>query len=136
MMRLVTFAMSSLLLAAVAVPANADTMEGYAPVDLTDYTPLEGASALLLLQDIIEGHPESLEGKPVMTVELRKSEDGQSIIIDVEKTGFLDDSVEGERYRAIVVPGTSQAWKLERMGLKLKCGRGDSAGTWTTGNCP
>jgi hypothetical protein len=136
MRSLLTVAVSSLLLAAVAMPASADPLEGYAPVDLTDYTPIEGASALLLLQDIIEGHPEALEGKPVMTVDLRKSEDGQSIIIDVEKTGFLDDSVDGERYRAIVVPGTSQAWKLERLGLKLKCGRGESAGVWTTGNCP
>lgn len=136
MKRLLTVAVSSLLLAAVAMPASADTMDGYEPVDLTDYTPREGASALLLLQDLIEGHPEALEGRPVMTIDLRKSEDGQSIIIDVEKSGFLDDSVDGERYRAIVVPGTSQAWKLESLGMQVKCGRGDSAGKWTTGNCP
>ena len=131
-----TFAMTLAVMASLALPAAANPIEGYAPVDLTDYTPLEGPSALLLLQDIIEGHPESLEGKPAMTINLRKSDDGQSVVIDIEKSGFLDDSVQGERYRAIVVPGTSQAWKLESLGLQMMCGRGDNAGKWATANCP
>ncbi len=124
------------MLAALSAPAVADVLNGYAPVDLTDYMPREGPSALMLLQDLIEGHPQALEGNPAMSIDLKRTEDGNAIRIDVEMTGFLDDSATGEQYRAIVVPAATRGWRLEQLGRKTMCGRGDNAGKWITGSCP
>jgi hypothetical protein len=130
----------ALIIAACLMPAPpahaADMLEGYAPVDLADYTPREGPSALMLLQDLIEGHPEALGGKPQTKIEMKPTEDGKAIQIDVEMTGYLDDSVAGEQYRAIVIEGKTRGWKLERLGRKFMCGRGDNAGKWQTNLCP
>lgn len=123
-------------LAMLSGAAMADPLAGYEPMDLTDYKPREGASALLLLQDLIEGHPEALDGKPEMRINVQGTKDGNALQIDVEMTGFLDDSVAGERFRAIVVEGTKRGWRLEKLGKQTMCGRGDAAGKWVTTGCP
>jgi hypothetical protein len=90
----------------------------------------------MLLQDLFEGHPEAMEGRPVLKIDLKQTEDRSALLIDLEMTGYLDDSVSGEQYRAIVVEGTKHMFRLEKLGKKIKCGRGDNAGQWTTGKCP
>lgn len=129
-------ALAALACAALAAPALADPLAGYEPVDLTDYQPREAASAVMLLQDLFEGHPEAMEGRPVLKIDLKQTEDRSALLIDLEMTGYLDDSVSGEQYRAIVVEGTKHMFRLEKLGKKIKCGRGDNAGQWTTGKCP
>jgi hypothetical protein len=129
-------ALAALACAALAAPALADPLAGYEPVDLSDYQPREAASAVMLLQDLFEGHPEAMEGRPVLKIDLKQTEDRSALLIDLEMTGYLDDSVSGEQYRAIVVEGTKHMFRLEKLGKKIKCGRGDNAGQWTTGKCP
>ena len=124
------------MLAALAAPALADPLEGYEAIDLAEYNPREAASAVMLLQDLFEGHPETMEGRSVLKIDLTKTEDGSAIQIDLEMSGYLDDSVSGEQYRAIVVEGTEHTFRLDRLGRKVMCGRGDNAGQWTTGTCP
>jgi hypothetical protein len=115
-------------------PVLASPLDGYAPVDLTDFQPKEGPSAIGLLIDLIEVHPESLEGNPEMRIGMKPTEDGSALQVDVEMTGYLDDSVAGEKYRALLVP--ANAWRIEALGKQYKCRRGDSAGEWTTNLCP
>jgi hypothetical protein len=130
-------ALAALICAALAQPALADPLAGYEPVDLSDYQPREAASAVMLLQDLFEGHPETVaEGRSVLKIDLRHNEDRSALLIDLEMTGYLDDSVDAEKYRAIVVEGTKHTFRLDRLGKKTKCGRGSNAGQWTTGNCP
>jgi hypothetical protein len=89
-------ALAALACAALAQPALADPLAGYEPVDLTDYQPRESASAVMLLQDLFEGHPETVaEGRPVLKIDLRQNEDRSALLIDLEMTGYLDDSVDG-----------------------------------------
>lgn len=117
-----------------AAPALASPLDGYAPVDLTDYAPKEGPSAIGLLIDLVEAHPESLEGNPASRIEMKPTGDGAALQVDIEMTGYLDDSVAGEKYRAIIVPANT--WRIEALGKQFKCRRGDNAGEWTTNLCP
>jgi hypothetical protein len=118
----------------LAAPALAGPLDGYAPVDLTDFQPKEGPSAIGLLVDLIEAHPESLEGNPATKIEMKPTGDGRALQVDVEMTGYLDDAVDGEKYRAILMPAST--WRIEALGRQIKCRRGDSAGEWTTNLCP
>ncbi len=118
----------------LASPALASPLDGYAPVDLTDFQPKEGPSAIGLLIDLIEAHPESLEGNPATKIEMKPTADGAALQVDVEMTGYLDDAVAGEKYRAIIVPAST--WRIEALGKQYKCRRGDNAGEWTTNLCP
>lgn len=120
----------------LATSAIANPLDGYEQMDLANFMPRENASAIMLLHDLFEGHPETMEGRPVTRIELKSLENGSALQIDLEMTGYLDDSVSGERYRAIVGPGTEHAFRLEQLGRQVKCGRGGNAGEWTTGTCP
>ena len=122
------------MLGLLAAPALANPLDGYAAVDLTDFQPKEGPSAIGLLIDLIEAHPESLEGNPETRIEMKPTADGAALQVDVEMSGYLDDAVAGEKYRAIIVP--ANAWRIEALGKQYKCRRGDSAGEWTTNLCP
>ncbi len=85
----------------LTTPVLAGTLEGYAPVDLAVFQSKEGPSVIGLLIDLIEAHPESLEGNPEMKIGMKPSSDGSALQVDVEMTDYLDDSVAGEKYRAL-----------------------------------
>ena len=130
-------ALAVLFCTALAQPALADPLAGYEAVDLSEFKPREAASAVMLLQDLFEGHPETVvEGRSVLKIDLKHNDDRSALLVDLEMSGYLDDSVDGEKYRAIVVEGTKHMFRLDRLGKKIKCGRGSTAGQWTTGNCP
>jgi hypothetical protein len=60
----------------------------------------------MLLQDLFEGHPEAMEGRPVLKIDLKQTEDRSALLIDLEMTGYLDDSVSGE--------STAPSWSRAR----------------------
>jgi hypothetical protein len=70
-------ALAALACAALAQPALADPLAGYEPVDLSNYQPREAASAVMLLQDLFEGHPEAMEGRPVLKIDLKQTKTGR-----------------------------------------------------------
>jgi hypothetical protein len=111
--------------------ALAGQLDGFAPVDLSNWKPRTAASAMALVEPLYRGHPEGLEGRPKLKIELRK--EANALIIDIEQTGFLDDSVRGEKHRAIVVQ-SPKGWRLERLGAKRSCYRGGSK-AWRTDRC-
>ena len=99
-------ALAALFCTALAQPALADPLAGYEAVDLSEFKPREAASAVMLLQDLFEGHPETVaEGRSVLKIDLKHNDDRSALLVDLEMSGYLDDSVDGEKYRAIVVEG-------------------------------
>jgi hypothetical protein len=131
-------ALAALACAALAATGIADPLAGYEPVDLSDYQPRESASAVMLLQDLFEGHPEShAEGRPVLKIDLKQTEDRSALLIDLEMTGYLDDSVDGQN-------STAPSWSRARStcsgwrgwARRSNAAAADNAGQWTTGNCP
>ena len=122
------------LLAALGLTSSvalAGQLDGFAPVDLSNWKPRTAASAMALVEPLYRGHPEGMEGRPKLKIELRK--EANVVIIDVEQTGFLDDSLRGEKHRAIVVR-SPKGWHLKRLGKKRSCYRGGSK-AWRTGRC-
>lgn len=124
---------------AAACSANAafaddQALDGYRPVDLSGWQSRVASSALGTLEPLYRNHPEMLEGRPTMTLNLKKGDDG-NLIIDLEMRGYLDDSVEGEQYRAHVTQGQN-GWELLDLGVRYICARGANAGTPTTRLCP
>lgn len=109
---------------------QAGQLDGYAPVNLSNWKPRTAPSAMALVEPLYRGHPEGMEGRPILKIELRK--EGETLVIDIEQTGFLDDSVRGEKHRAIVVQ-SSTGWRLQRLGKKVSCYRGGKS--WRTGRC-
>ncbi len=110
---------------------RADQVDGYKPVDLSGWTPRTAASAMALVEPLYRAHPERMEGRPELKIHLRK--EAGVLIIDIEATGFLDDSVRGEKYRAVVVP-SAKGWHLRQLGIKRSCNHNGSK-AWRTGQC-
>ncbi len=111
-----------------------DRLAGFAEVDISAWQPLVADHPLDLIEQLYDGHPEATEGRPELNISLRLDAD-YKFIIDIEMSGYLDDSVSGNNYRAIVdqAPG---GWKLEALGLQNICYRGANAGVPTTALCP
>ena len=118
-------------LAVLPALGHAGQLDGYEPVDLAKWKPRTATSAMALVEPLYRNHPEALEGRPELKIKLRKKKD--ALIIDIEQTGYLDDSVRGEKHRAIVVP-SKNGWRLERLGVKRSCYRGGGK-TWRAGRC-
>ena len=124
-------------LAVMAAPmalAADDRLAGYKPVDLTSWTPRSGPSAMELVEPLYRAHPSRLEGRPGLQITLRKDQDSK-LVVDIEMTGYLDDSVAGSQFRAIIAR-TGGGWKLEALGERYICYRGLKAGQPTTQPCP
>ena len=100
---------------AVAQEPNAErSLAGFRLVDVE-----AGASSSQRLIDLflpyIGNHPEALDGRPTMTLDLRRV--GDMIVVDLEMGGYLDDSVAGEHWRGLAVEG-GDGWTLIAMGVK------------------
>ena len=67
-------------------------------------------------------YPKNLEGKAAMTIDIRKGDGGFDV--DIVKTGYLDDSVEGEQFRGFVIRTSKGTWELLSLSVKTLCYRG------------
>ena len=122
-----------MLISSSGMVTSANAQKGYRPIDVTNWKPENAASPMELVVPLLKSFPEALEGRPHLIVELVKGKDGKSFIIVIEKTGYLDDFLEGERYRAVVVPDGDK-WRLKALGRQWKCYRGANKG-WHTKKC-
>ena len=102
MYRLVSLIALVMTIAMPAALAADDRLTGYKPVDLSSWAPRTASSAMELVEPLYRTHPRRLEGRPGLQITLRKDADSK-LVIDIEMTGFLDDSVGGAQFRAIVV---------------------------------
>ena len=124
-----------LLTAMFSGPAIADArLNDYNQVDLSTWEPRIAPSVMALVEPIYRGHPEGPEGRPTLNIDLREG-DTDNLVIEIELRGYLDDSVNGEQYRGIVV-WSDQGWRLEALGQRNICARGSNAGVPTTSACP
>ena len=112
MYRLVSLTALVMTIAMPAARAADDRLTGYKPVDLSSWAPRTASSAMELVEPLYRTHPRRLEGRPGLQITLRKDADSK-LVIDIEMTGFLDDSVGGAQFRAIVVsePAAAGSWK-------------------------
>ncbi len=106
-----------------------------------------GDSVMALLEPILGNHPEGMEGKPEVSISLKKAHwlpsmtkfprfaSGEFIAVRIERHGFLDDSVAGDRYFA-AVKQTDNGWKVDALWQQNMCARGTFAGQWTQTPCP
>lgn len=115
------------------VSATDATLEGYRPVDLASWEPRTAPSVMALVEPLYRDHPESLEGGPTLKIDLHPGDSGE-LIIELEMGGYLDDSVAGQQYRAIVVQ-SSGGWRLQALGTRYICARGSNAGKPTVNLC-
>lgn len=60
---------------------------------------------------------------------------GDELTIDLNFSGYLDDSVSGENYRLVVHRGGDR-YVLVNAGVQFVCGRGPNKGIPQTGYCP
>jgi len=105
---------------------------GFAPVPLANWQARNAVSALDLARPLTQNFPESLEGRQGLSIKLGKRA-GSEIIIDVTRTGLLDDSVTADMHR-IIAKQTSGGWETTSVGVKRKCARGRNPG-WTASAC-
>lgn len=132
-----TLAAVMLFIAALVAPLSVsagDRLAGYKPVDLASWQPRTSSSVLALVEPLYRDHPEAVEGRPTLRIDLRGDNAG-GLVIDIDLNGFLDDSVAGAQYRAFVVE-TEQGWRLDALGERNICARGATAGVPSIENCP
>ena len=110
----------------------AGPLDSFAPVPLANWQARNVVSLLDLARPLTQNFPESLEGRQGLSIKLGKR-GGSEIIIDVTRTGLLDDSVTADMHR-IIAKQTSGGWEATSVGVKRKCARGRNTG-WTTSTC-
>ena len=129
--------LTATLLSILAGPAAADDVKdltGFRPVDISTWEPRTSQSLMALVEPVYRNHPESLEGRPSLSIELR--EDGRGgIYVDIRLGGLLDDSVAAELYRALISQ-TAGGWQLDAVGVRFLCARGENTDTMTAKLCP
>ncbi|QFT78666.1 hypothetical protein [Erythrobacter sp. THAF29] len=108
-----------------------------------------GDSVFDLLSPVLDGHPETMEGVPTMSMKMEKAKWHRHfsirerinwrdpfIMITFEQKGYLDDSVSAGRYAAAIRMDENGKWKLDGFWAQHMCARGKNAGQWTGSNCP
>lgn len=110
------------------------TQRGFAKVDLSSWQPRSAPSLLGALGALVANHPEAIEGRPTMQIDMAPSADSSMMIVEVTQHGLLDDSVSGQRHVAHVKQGP-KGWHLVGLWQQSMCARGRLAGQWTGGRC-
>jgi hypothetical protein len=105
-----------------------DTLDGFRIITPEPGT-ATGENVIDILVPYLRGHPESLEGRPGVSLTISAS--GERLVADIVLTGYLDDSVAGEHYRGFIVQSPG-GWELTDLGVTPICARGDA----TDGLCP
>ncbi|GMN04563.1 hypothetical protein [Erythrobacter sp. MTPC3] len=108
-----------------------------------------GHSVAALLEPLIGGAPESLDGRPTIDIRMEKRSWGPSvadistrtsrrtpfIAVWITRHGLADDSVTGDRYFVAATQGNG-GWKVDKLWSQQMCARGENAGQWTAAPCP
>lgn len=81
----------------------------------------------------LEGFPEGREGRQELELEVSKREDGAYVVI-LTRTGFLDDSVEGDQRRAVLTREES-GWRAVELGERWRCWPDRGHTDWGTTPC-
>ena len=116
-----------------APPGEVASSDAYRQVPAPDQT---YASPLGIAQALTGGYPAAAEVSPVIEVRIDAHPDKDGRAIVTASVGpLLDDSVKAEEWVAIVVP-EGRAWRIETLGVRLKCWRGTNPDEWTTKLCP
>ena len=114
------------------VPAEHPLLAGFAHVTTGDG---EGPPLANPLDMMVPywGIDPTLEGGP--GIELTMRPEGDVVVVEMVKTGLLDDAVRAERYRGVSSPMPG-GWFHGELGVQVKCARGDNPNEWTMGPCP
>ncbi len=91
-------------------------------------------SVVGLFMPIMRSHPEALEGRPTTVFKLAKRTDNSGFVVEVVQTGYLDDSVSGQRFVGFV-SWADGMWNLDSLWRQQMCYRGPRAGQWKKGSC-
>jgi|GEM_PF-4402912 len=81
----------------------------------------------------LQGFPEGREGRQEIDLSVRKQEDGTYAVL-LTRTGFLDDSVNGDQQRAVLARAEG-GWRATFLGERWRCQSGRGSGGWTTRPC-
>ena len=104
-----------------------------------------GSDPVLLMAPLLANHPESEEGNPTLSFSFAKRHwvgigypgdpDRKPFLgVSIERHGFLDDSVSGDRYFA-ELRYEDGVWRIEHLWGQSLCGRGKKAGQWSGEPC-
>lgn len=107
----------------------------FSPVDLKSWDPKMSPSLMALFAPLYNSHPEALEGRPSLTIDVRKTTSGNQMVVQITMLGLLDDSVSGEEFLGFVAH-QENIWVLKSLWKRNLCSRGELAGQWTRKLCP
>lgn len=105
-------------------PALAD---GFAAGDIIE-------SPLDLVTPVLQYYEYTGEGRPRTEITVAPNEDGV-LVVQIEDTGFLDDSVEGQRYIYTMELASDWGWLILTATTEVRCYRGENR-DWQEGPCP
>ena len=126
--------------AGAGFPAEHPLLQGYEHVTTGDGESLLLASPMDMLVPYWGLEP-TFEGEQGIELTLRREGEGEDAVAVVEmvKTGLLDDAVSAERFRGVSEPVSSPdgaGWFHGELGRQVKCRRSDDPNEWTMGPCP
>ena len=94
-------------------------------------TPMEAVTSIIGL------YPESTEGGPTLSVDLRPLADDPSRLEMIGVAGpMLDDSVRMTGWRAILEQSARGTWTVTELGVRYKCYRAGNPDEWQSELCP
>jgi len=103
---------------------KATSLEGFKEIKVAPGV-AEAAHLIDTVRPFLLNHPESLEGRSSVDMTVRK--EGNGFVVNIIKSGYLDDSVQGEHFRGFVVRTSKGTWQLISMAVKYICYRKKSA---------
>lgn len=104
------------------------------PVDYSAWEHTSAPTLMGVLEPLYQGHPESMEGAPAMELKMAQWPGEEAMQVVITMTGYLDDSVDGEKYVAHIQQG-GDGWKITGLWKRNLCVRGKHAGQWIAGSC-
>ena len=123
-------------LAVAAGPVAAQsTAAGWQSLAIDAWQPREAADLMDVVAPAYKGFPESPEGKPNLSVEVSRADNGEGFAAVVTKQGLLDDAIGVEQIR-LGIEYRDGKWRVVRADRRWQCRRGIAAGGWTASRCP
>ena len=81
----------------------------------------------------LAGFPEGREGRQELELGVGEQDDGSYVVI-LTRTGLLDDAVNGDQRRAVLVAAEG-GWRVTSLGERWRCQAGRGPAGWTTQPC-
>lgn len=108
-------------------------INNYRPVNMGNYQTRLAKSPFALLSQLTAGHMNQREGRPETKISIRT--EGQLFLARIRQYGYLDDSVSGEDFVAVIAR-KGKGFELLKVYKRFMCARGENAGMWTKRLCP